>query len=332
MAKEIWEEHALLFHYTSTFGLLGILNSQTLHATHCAYLNDEFETVSIKQSLARYVAGYLRPTLTKLSQSNSDASETIKKLGGLRAAAEREAQAFVDVLHRTAFNSKRKPNFFEPFVVSFCAHEGAYEQSNGLLSQWRAYANASGYALAFDTRLLHDFVLHETQKFAYGAVFIGDVIYDDEEEKFLVEFAPLLQQLKAIIPELYTDRRTSLLDGMFSHFVTSALRLKHRGFREESEVRAVLPPISPYWAQQLKLDQPDDYKRHIDGRILKPIWVRENLSPYIVIGEDAQVVLPIRYIIVGPSSDKSLRCDRLKKLLDLKGIEVDVKLSDTPLR
>ena len=37
---DIWEQYDLAFHYTTQAGLVGILESQALYATHFAYLND----------------------------------------------------------------------------------------------------------------------------------------------------------------------------------------------------------------------------------------------------------------------------------------------------
>lgn len=43
MQKSVAEEHPELFHYTNITGLTGIIQSQTLRATHYAYLNDSEE-------------------------------------------------------------------------------------------------------------------------------------------------------------------------------------------------------------------------------------------------------------------------------------------------
>lgn len=43
MEASISQTHPELFHYTGISGLEGIVKSQTLHATHAAFLNDAAE-------------------------------------------------------------------------------------------------------------------------------------------------------------------------------------------------------------------------------------------------------------------------------------------------
>jgi hypothetical protein len=72
-------------------------------------------------------------------------------------------------------------------------------------------------------------------------------------------------------------------------------------------------------------------QKKIEGRDVKTINFKRNLTPYISIGESQATSLPIKYIIVGPGSNKKSRCEKLKKYLELCGHSFDVKISDTPL-
>ena len=197
------------------------------------------------------------------------------------------------------------------------------------MSQWRAYGGNVGYAIAFETKLLCDVFKNEAEKFAYNSVHVSDVVYDGDETKFQNEFADLLVQLEKTLPKIY-ELEESDLNPLFGPFIGAATRFKHRGFREEREVRCVFPPISRAWLKRLEKDQPEDFKK-LSKRPEKTIMYRTNMAPYIVLGEGNPKGLPIRYIIVGPDANKDSRRNKLEKYLELSGLSIEVKVSDTPL-
>jgi hypothetical protein len=46
----------------------------------------------------------------------------------------------IDQLYEITFGSDSHEPFFDPYIASFCSHDGddlEYERENGLLSQWR---------------------------------------------------------------------------------------------------------------------------------------------------------------------------------------------------
>ncbi|SDY89580.1 hypothetical protein [Nitrosomonas sp. Nm33] len=122
-----------LFHYTDSAGLLGILNSQQLWATHAFYLNDETE-ISYTHELVEEIYRDLikKATPDRIEESYSDHSLWIYR----------------DFLHRLSYKTLRaKPNS-DVYVTCFC-------ENDDLLSQWRVYGNrGSGYAVGFDVKQL----------------------------------------------------------------------------------------------------------------------------------------------------------------------------------
>jgi hypothetical protein len=105
----------IIYHYTKSSGLLGILKEQVIHATYYRFLNDKSE-LRVAPELANEIL------LSKLKQE-------IPK-----------------PLHITLKNSVDKVKDLSVYNVSF-------SEEGNLLSQWRAYASPQGYSLGFKSSL-----------------------------------------------------------------------------------------------------------------------------------------------------------------------------------
>lgn len=330
MTKEVWEEHPVLYHYTRQAGLLGILETQTLHATNYAFLNDHQEGRLLHSKLETYVKPLLKKATLYLCEKDPPFRAKIDREGGLDFVVQREATVICDGLFEATFAMPNVPNFFEPFVASFCGHRGSYEADHGLLSQWRGYGGDVGYAIAFDTAKLVKFLRLEADRAAYNSAQLSTVVYENDETTFQGEFAALLSSLEEVIPEdFFTGKRS--FSALYSSFTENVVRLKHRGFLEEGEVRAVLCPIGHYWYEKLRRDQPEDFEK-IKSKEVKTVRFRPTMAPYIVVGEGIETKLPISFIIVGPGFDRDRRQRELKKYLEFKGLDIEVKVSETPLK
>jgi DUF2971 family protein len=99
-----------LFHYTTVQGLLGIIGSNRMWATHAAYLNDASELA--------YAHSLFESAVSRASASESS------KVG--KVFLERCVRA-IDPFDKTV----------EFYLVCFC-------DAGNLLSQWRSYANRGG--------------------------------------------------------------------------------------------------------------------------------------------------------------------------------------------
>lgn len=113
------ETRDLLWHYTDTRGLLGILNNKVLWATDALYLNDSRELLEAHELQVK----------TLLADDPWSAGET---------------QLTFETFHRWWLHDIAKD--LQPlegvFVASFCAVDD-------LLSQWRGYGAGPGYAIGF---------------------------------------------------------------------------------------------------------------------------------------------------------------------------------------
>ncbi|WP_421205984.1 DUF2971 domain-containing protein [Aeromonas sp. 601027] len=140
-----------LFHYTNTTGLIGILESSRIWATHFSYLNDASEF--------SYGISLLEEIVNTKIQSTQD-------------------PIIVSFLKRTLDRVKNLNGSLEYYISCFCARDD-------LLSQWRGYTDAGGgfaigfYATSFD--------IPKPARDASNNFMVRKVIYEDTEQRRLLE-------------------------------------------------------------------------------------------------------------------------------------------------
>ncbi len=215
----------ILFHYTNASGLFGILQSDTLWATHYEYLNDPSEVLHLTQ-----VAHELfKEELASFSSSKQDnvISDTPENLR-------------INLM-RIFCDYSNLSTHYAPYVISFSAN-------GDLLGQWRAYGdNGYGYSLGFQQAVLNNIV-----EASDGRMNLWPVIYNHEHQQLIV---------KAIFGALFDE----LVEPFFatrSGFVTNeALRMafecihrlfgmmsplaKHHAYSDEEEWRIIVHGIRP---------------------------------------------------------------------------------------
>jgi hypothetical protein len=324
---EIWEEHPVVYHYTTQAGLNGIIDTHSLHATHYMFTNDATETLRLKPKLEQMI---LKVTTQLYQEAASDRKkkEAMDAAGGPEFLAKHDASKTADTIYQITFGINSDPKFFQPFVTSFCGHKKSYDQENGLLSQWRGYGKESGYALEFDTKKLAELLKTECgDRYLYDLWAMGDVIYDSADEAvFNREFKDLSDAVDLDVPRLLRGEKGPYT-ALNHQFIGSVSRYKHRGFEEEQEVRFVVSPTDDWGIELLKASGKFDKQKHKSKKTIK---FKETLSPYVVLFEDPDVQLPIARIIVGPHRDKEVRHQRLQKQLELRRLKIEVTCSETP--
>jgi hypothetical protein len=108
-----------LYHYTGIQGLKGIIESQTLWATHYKYLNDAEEVVHFRERLP----SILSPVFTNLLQDFGAAGKQalIDTYGTIENALVEEPRRLAQVMYDVTFaNADSDGIFAEPFIVAFC--------------------------------------------------------------------------------------------------------------------------------------------------------------------------------------------------------------------
>lgn len=323
-----------LYHYTTWDGLWGILQNQSLWATHCKFLNDYSEIVLFKPKLIEFLHPYFLEELEKIKKTNSDFTKLINDNGGLDVVIEHEVEVMASALYDTTGD--------ELYITSFCGeHKDQDTRNNGLLSQWRGYGKDGGFAVVFGTKKLEEVLQVEYDRFDYMGFMLADLVYSNDEERFKSELSDQMHIIAKYIIEGYRmnigqiiakGQSAENLPAAFIQLAQKALpafircvsTYKHRGFKEENEVRIVAMP------------QPQNYRKQDeqDGASAKPDKKREfrdkngERVPYIELFNSQDIILPIERIIVGPHKEKEARASALRIIL--RNTDIDVTVSDIP--
>lgn len=135
----------LLFHYTDSSGMRGILESSRLWATNYRFLNDASE---VSYGMALFEA-IVQEQLTKA-----------------------ESDVIAEFLGRTLRTANAFDGMFDCYIACFC-------ERDDLLNQWRVYTGSGGgYALGFRAKEIGRRwgQLHPTQDFALRKVVYNEVV------------------------------------------------------------------------------------------------------------------------------------------------------------
>jgi hypothetical protein len=196
-----------LFHYTSSAGIINILKTGKVWATHCRHLNDTSEII-VGSLLISEVARALR----------DDSS-----VGAARQSLFRDLSSHLEQfpLHE----------WFKPYIASF-------SEVGDQLSQWREYGDgASGYSLGLDLPEHFD-----GQPGLTGRLVRCEYGPDAFRQRVRSIFLDVAQKLEDYVRAGYDLHRLVLIALRFLMLHSSTLvpRLKSAGFAEEREWRIVV--------------------------------------------------------------------------------------------
>jgi hypothetical protein len=311
---------ASIFHYTDASGLVGILSSRSMFATHYRSLNDSTEATVIHDLIMPILEADVAEVTPQLVKRGWLKEEFYKQYGASGHLL--QAESIYDSIARTI------DNVSPFFVLSFCRHDEESDHfQHGLLSQWRGYAGGGGVAIEFDEQGIDAAMSGENSKFVYGTTKTADVLYDNFERIFQPDKFKGLAG--AMIGMLFGERDISEITGhknideAVRDFISVAPFLKNVGFREEREYRMVLSPV-----RKSRVEGEPGFK---GGP--KPIKFRTrkgSIIPYIEVSEFTGGTLPIKSIVVGPHPHQNIQRDAVAMLLESNGIEADIRLSQIP--
>jgi hypothetical protein len=308
-----------IFHYTDAAGLVGILSSNSLFATHYRCLNDSTEAAVIRDLLMPILIAEIGDITPKLVERGWLKKEFYEQYG----TAGHQTQA--EALYRAVTSTVDNVSPF--FVLSFCRHdEGSEQFSHGLLSQWRGYADGGGVAIEFDEAKIDALMNAEEKTFVYGVTKTSDVLYEKYESLFKPEqFRGLASAMLGRLFDKDTSEVTGKknIDEAVRDYILIAPFLKHLGFREEREYRMVLAPVRK--------------KSIIKGHkgLTKPIEFRVRnglVVPYIEMFKSFDQPLPIKSIIVGPHAHQEVQEDAIRIMAEHLGVELVIRRSEIPFR
>ena len=320
------DEYDEVLHYTSIHALRGLLETNTIWATHTEHLNDTSEMRQIVPSFVKACIDHVD------AWTNQQRGSRFRAPGLARAFGSAAGHAVNDALSGTGPGSARV------FVASFSTHKPGYVRENGMLSQWRAYGGSDGVAVVFDTRRLEELLQQEANRFLYLWCGIADVVYDHGDLDLAHRFPPLVEELQGFLCNLTDDPENDsdqVRDNrLVEHLLPAMARVKHRAFAEEAECRVVAAVPSPATAERLRTigqatstDKPIHHRPSQRGSV-----------PYIRLfdgldeehGMDA--LLPITEILVGPSRNQDAHQETVRHLIAQHGADrqIRVKRSEIP--
>lgn len=292
----------LLAHYTSIATLENIMRSEEIWLSNPLYMND----------------------LQELRFGIREGADAFRHHKGIaEACGDINRYKSLSDEFEFCFNQYCNEHAIDTYV--FCAAEHDQDDSDGLLSMWRAYGgNASGVALLFDTAQFN-YVQGLTP------LIISRVTYATEEARHawiartMTQFAELLTK-----SECPTDKMHIAAYQLFERIKMFALFTKHCGFAEEREWRAV------YLKERDRENKLEDMIHYAVGpRGIEP-KLKLKIQPIDGIAT-AELTLEkiITQIILGPTVSNALAQASVRKMLTKLGkhkLAERITASTTPFR
>lgn len=210
-------------------------------------------------------------------------------------------------------------------VYVACFSEIADEDTNGLLSMWRAYAsNGRGAAIVIDAGKL--------KHIPTSPIKLVKVQYLSDQDR-LAWLEKLINKFSSIVP-LFKDAEDQVYrnaaDALFLRILMASICSKHLGFKEEAEWRAIyLKPLDP----SSLLGKHYSYssgERGCEPKLKLPIDPLDNLGQGGIPLTDV-----IKRVILGPSSGNRINREAFQRMLRTIGygeLANRVVSSSTPFR
>jgi len=305
-----------LYHYTNAEGLLGIVDSGTVWATHSAYLNDASEL--------QYAIGLMKEVVEK---ATADAKENSWKWlcrYAICVNAVREGRHAVIQAHGESPDSVGSAQDTEETHFVAC-----FSKEGDRLSQWRGYGKSiGGYALGFPfehlraiQKRINDSQVGKTYHELNPLIEVGfgRCWYNPEEQKSLLAdaFNRVLRHLKKPDPAPFSSlgrddfltrltHPVSWLPGVLNAIprIVSPY-LKSPDFKEEQEWRLVVRVRRPPTGVRVRVGhdrtRPEDDIRMDEIATVHFRKGEYSLVPHIVLPLVLNAELPLSKVVVGPT-------------------------------
>lgn len=209
-----------LYHYTGIGGLLGIVETRKIWASHAYYLNDSREILHACDVLKRLLAQCIQ-------DYQNDEREFLEQF-----------KSWLDSFRVTAYHI---------FIFSL-------SEERSLLSQWRSYTpHGKGVSLGFSSNSLNRILQSSGFRLA-------KCLYKHEEQVELMKslLEKLLKTFKQRLPGLDVTKKhpPQKYHGFLDEFRGDLLQvlsiIKHKAFEEEREWRIVSPYFAKYTVPEIK--------------------------------------------------------------------------------
>ncbi|WP_176234682.1 DUF2971 domain-containing protein [Mycobacterium simiae] len=221
-----------LYHYTDAGGLHGILEKETLWATHAGYLNDSQEFVfGIQKAQA---------ALKQLAQNPPDDMQISHASPQEMLTLLKYSMAVDSLSAKLSIATVSVRDNHGPFVT--CLSE-----SSDQLSQWRGYGKGGGYSIQFNTQKLRESVQgHNAEHRFVRMRYERRDNFDPSLRQQLIQYVKDVTSLLPSVPSPSSSadadakqKIDNVVEPVLASALHNAMRQKHWGFREEKECRIV---------------------------------------------------------------------------------------------
>ena len=345
------EPKGLIYHYTNQAGLLGILSSKEIWATHIRYLNDASE----------YNRG-LEIVKTCVKDFAIDIDKFEIETGSKFPINNFQSAEIDLVLRDTIAKSLSLIDEFSVFVTSFFSNDedapNLSEHDIGdVLGQWRGYSGGSaGFSIGFDKSILSGY-FGEIGENEESPLVYASCIYNEDRQRTYIQkcvsaFGPmLLRHLSSVMLEFQQAVLPSMMKGIQEEFIIACPEANSDRVVERAIARAmsrfsdmwederpaftesatslitklIVPPIfmkHPSFAEEREWRAAKLYKGDTVALRFRP--GKSSLIPYIAIPLPVQHVDKelIKRIVVGPTPKVEEAITAVKMLLRSNGYKV----------
>ncbi|WP_340583973.1 DUF2971 domain-containing protein [Brucella pseudintermedia] len=215
-------------------------------------------------------------------------------------------------------SSKRALNDWEPLIKRAFAELASGKRAESYvscfcndddnLSQWRGYGGAvQGVSVTFDRARL-------SSRLKRDGAHLYSVTYTklSTATKLRDALAAELQKIAELDELVGLRNEAERYSNLLSRISRLLPKFKHLGFRDEREWRYVV-------------------QKEIANKDMKFRVLANKIVPYVVIGQ-ADQLLPIVAVRVGPGIDQDLTARSVDNFLRANGYELEINVSDVPFR
>lgn len=298
--------NSILYHYTSIYGLKGIIENKELWVTGMDYLNDSKER--------RYILEYLQYIIKKLKENNK-----IELVGcleyvlwGIKLFFKEDL--FEDVEIYSVIRKYVTNNLIRRLNNSYVL---SLSKNSDSLTLWGNYSNNEGYNIGFDKNSLIDTFINSNST-QYSQPLHGDVLYKGKEHAEDICLEEIIMEIEEYYKKCieYGISREKIVCGLIGNMIYIGLFIKQKEFMNEEEYRVVFLREN-YFEEGFRTEF-----RIKDSSFIPFIRVPFNESD-------------IKSITVGPNNKSDITENGLKALLEEKGFnleEIEINKSNIPLR
>ena len=327
----------LIFHYTSSDGLMGILCNGYIRMTNVKYLNDSKELIHGIDLAKKYLSDAIEELKTSSRHKHRIEGLTLQPLGGLLGGLSslnneppepdfpREYR-FSEIVFGQLNSWLDEMKFFAPFyTASFCKKGNA-------LRQWMAYCPAGGYAIGVNHEELKEYLKEIKHLDLRPVDYHGKTKLlkkrNEQIKKIALEYSALLDPLfekyedsnelfESQEYETGRDRLSNRIKDQAYLIARASLTQKEKPFFDEEEVRLIQPNLTSMHSLVEDYSNIDFYTKN------------SLLIPYIAFDIPKEM---ISKIYVGPMQNQELACYSLSKLKAKHNFKFKIERSKIPLR